>query len=1462
MKKPIRNYVSVFVFVYLLLSLGAQAQTILNYNIHAPEGTLVRGLVSSSPQSLYRSPANAPVKIDLVEEKIDADILSGMFGPSGLCNSDVPFIVVDFSGQPAGIFKLNDDFRNGLCCGVRGGGNRCFEVLLILSDLTAAVTIKFDGATATGSANWWLTPLPAPNNQCALESYKVGDQACVTGGGMYALTFCKPGQNNYNLIIEAIPHPGIDEKYEVRQDCSIQLNAMGFVNQGVTWSGDHLGALDFSTGMLTPTFTWKPGMPLFPDYIEYSVCGPVSANNACTNHIGQVCATTRIYVYPELTAGILPVNPKFCKDGSVVIQSQVSGGKPPYRFSWVNPFGEIVSETPSVAAAEAGEWRLKVSDQLSGSNCASVEHPFAVEKVSIGLTATVVNEKCFDEANGSITANVSGGTAPLHYAWSHDPALNGPMASHLKAGTYNLKVTDANGCVVENTFEIKAGKQFVASISAKRNTTLCQDGPVELTATAGATYLWSNGLTTRSIEVVESGKYSVLVTSEEGCKSEASIEITINNAPQVSLAPFANVCEHGPAFELTGGLPLGGVYSGPGVINGIFDPNRLGAGTYEITYTYTSEKGCTGSATATIFVQTMFAFYEIVDAGCFGESNGAIFLEVHNGNGDYTFKWNNGATTQNLENIPAGIYSVEINDGINCKLFVVNMVVGQSSEIKISGTVTQPTYMGANNGAVAATVSGGKAPYTFAWSNGANTPEINNLKPGNYSVTVTDSTGCQASADFTIEEGSILVDLQVTIEVNIATPDPEKVNELIFAVVVTNLNPLIDATGVTVENIPPSLFPYIARLDAGTHGTFNPATGIWNIGTIPAGKFALLVYRTGMLLSEANPSAKNAVQIMPFDQTDPNLINNYDEVVVAIGESSGGNDGGIESDGSMASKIALRFHRRMVEGAAIMPEERLEEMPAFDVTEMLTGELKSATADETPASGISFFIPERGPAQTRAFVSTPADLLAITNANEIFAVDYLQDNNARRAAILAIATDAGSVYEHTKVICDRLTGATLQEIRHIQIAGQPFILSKLVHPNGYTDYSVSFIATWKNNGFTIDNRWHNELYNPTGTGEVFNFQVWSVAPQITRELVEGILASMGAAGQLNFKNATALPQIPKVFVQAGKYRNGKLLLDLINTNGASKITLHGTKAVVENGDRQKFQIDVNIPSTPFSTVEVNVGYLFDAGFSIANNLDETRDVLYYADGPWMFDYDPGNSVVTHFSTEPETGLLHDKSYGVERNASMKGTVRTYASLFRRLGPGTQPMDLSRYNQLAFHASGIGTVEVMLAKAGIKTWDRQFRTLITLQPAGKDYVINLSDLKTAEGLTGFTAEDLISVIFNPIGNGAISSNFELNVSRVHFTNQHIVANQAGIFYTNYPNPFTTSTNIEFVVASESRVKVEVLNMLGQTMEVLKDNTLQQGSYKVNWTPKNMRPGMFMFRVTVGNQSYTGKMVYRP
>lgn len=100
------------------------------------------------------------------------------------------------------------------------------------------------------------------------------------------------------------------------------------------------------------------------------------------------------------------------------------------------------------------------------------------------------------------------------------------------------------------------------------------------------------------------GSANLKVAGENVCGTGPySSPITITRyMPEVTLEPFEWVCVGWPAFELTGGIPSGGSYSGPGVSGGWFNPTAAGAGTHTITYTYEDVNGCQNTATGTILV--------------------------------------------------------------------------------------------------------------------------------------------------------------------------------------------------------------------------------------------------------------------------------------------------------------------------------------------------------------------------------------------------------------------------------------------------------------------------------------------------------------------------------------------------------------------------------------------------------------------------------------------------------------------------------------------------------------------------------------------------------------------------------------------------------------------------------------------------------------------------------------------
>jgi len=121
-----------------------------------------------------------------------------------------------------------------------------------------------------------------------------------------------------------------------------------------------------------------------------------------------------------------------------------------------------------------------------------------------------------------------------------------------------------------------------------------------------------------------------------------------------------------------------------------------------------------------------------------------------------TFKWSNGLTTDKIEIDTTDLYSVEITDNIGCK-FYSEQIVNPYDEIEIQTDISHVTCYGLDNASLSLEVNGGDAPYNFCWSNGEHSTTLTDLKPGYYSVSITDQSGCIISDYFTVNEPEELI---------------------------------------------------------------------------------------------------------------------------------------------------------------------------------------------------------------------------------------------------------------------------------------------------------------------------------------------------------------------------------------------------------------------------------------------------------------------------------------------------------------------------------------------------------------------------------------------------------------------------------------------------------------------------------------------------------------------------------
>lgn len=189
------------------------------------------------------------------------------------------------------------------------------------------------------------------------------------------------------------------------------------------------------------------------------------------------------------------------------------------------------------------------------------------------------------------------------------------------------------------------------------------------------------------------------------------------------------------------------------------DLTGVGAGTYTITVNDLNLCSATGSATVLEPDTLLPALDSLINVGCPGDSNGAVYITTLGGVAPYTFAWSNGDNTEDLVGVPAGQYTLSVTDANNCTFVSPAIPISQPAPIAIIvNSTTNVNCNGGNNGAINITVTGGTAPYTYLWSNGPTTQDLTNLTAGAYTPTVTDNKGCiLVGQTFNITEPAALV---------------------------------------------------------------------------------------------------------------------------------------------------------------------------------------------------------------------------------------------------------------------------------------------------------------------------------------------------------------------------------------------------------------------------------------------------------------------------------------------------------------------------------------------------------------------------------------------------------------------------------------------------------------------------------------------------------------------------------
>ena len=382
--------------------------------------------------------------------------------------------------------------------------------------------------------------------------------------------------------------------------------------------------------------------------------------------------------------------------------------------------------------------------------------------ISASILLTV-NDSCNGNCKGIIVAQGAGGTPPYQYSNNGGASQpSGTFNSLCANPSYTISVVDKNGCptsVLDSITQPTAiVPQFVSAVAPPCNNGT--NGSFIVTASGGTpggtgyTYSSDGGpfQASGSFSPAAAGNHLVTVKDANGCTD--TLTVVVPNPPASSSFDTTVIdvsCPGGNngaiTVAVTGNVtPYTYAWSnGPSTDSFI---TGLPAGIYVVTIT--DGHGCRVFGPDSIPVtqpNPISATDIMTPTTCFGGTDGCITVTPSGGTSPYTSSWSDGATVSNPCGLTAGSYTDTITDANGCQYIDAAIIVTQPSAVWIGiDSVIPVSCIGYSNGAIYLSDTGGTPGYTYAWSPSGNTNPLLGIPVGPYTVTVTDSRNCTATA--------------------------------------------------------------------------------------------------------------------------------------------------------------------------------------------------------------------------------------------------------------------------------------------------------------------------------------------------------------------------------------------------------------------------------------------------------------------------------------------------------------------------------------------------------------------------------------------------------------------------------------------------------------------------------------------------------------------------------------------